>query len=599
MAGARRFLRICILRFFLVGLLVLEGFPSGTAAGEPRPAPDGPSDPDPARDTFVADWDTLVAAGDTMVARWQHDLVARRGLRWPLAGVAPILSGADAALANLECCVALGGFPAPKGERCPFYYRARPEMLRSLVEAGIDIVTAANNHAGDYGPSAVAETIAWTREHGLVTVGVGEDEAEAERPRLVRIGRTRVAICGLDTTMPHSAAGTGRPGTSHVPDGDGGLDAFTEKVRRLGAWARGRCDLLILTVHWGDNWVRDVPPAHRRMVRIAFDHGVDLILGHSAHRLQGLEVVDGKVVLYDMGNLLFDCLLQAEGRRSALFRLRISPAGTHRVEVIPIEVLEGHAIVAPPEAARATLREMRLLSEPLGTRLLEGRDAAGAPVGILDIAEPRVTPRPPVGTDLAGEAPVFASLPLGRVPTPLPSPSASAPGVDQSSARATSPPRAKSPLRDRLPDDAVKVVPPREVAPGVELLGFRLPETAAEGGILTVTTWWRVTRSVPEGWLVALEIAGAGGATRRGTPWYTRHDPGDWLLPLSRMEAGEIVEDRYPARLQGIPPGDCVVKALVIDATRPEGEGVAAVVGVVGEPHELGSVRIEAAPPRR
>lgn len=494
-------------------------------------------------------WDTLAAAGDTMIARWQHDLVMRHGFSWPLQDVAAILAGADAALCNLECCVALGGTPAQKGERCPFYYRARPEMLRCLIAAGIDIVTAANNHAGDYGPSAVLETLAWTRDAGLVCVGIGEDAAQAAQPRRVRVGRTKAAICGLDLTMPHFAAGAGRPGIHWTAADD--LDAFTAAMRRLEAAPREPGELLILTVHWGGNWERDVAPIHRAMARIAFAHGVDLILGHSAHRLKGIEVIDGRVVLYDMGNLLFDCLLREEGCMSAVFRLRLSPRGIHRVDILPIEALDGRTVRASAAANRATLDEMRRLCAPFGTALREEHDETGALMGVIDVAAP-------------------AAIRAGS----------GAPPAD----------RAVFPrTREAVPPDAIAIDPPRELAPGVELIGYRLPSRAREGGMLTVTTWWRVTREVKAHWLVALELVTGGTMARRGTAWYTRHDPGDWSLPFSRMRPGDIVEDAYPARLQGLPPGRCEVRAVIIDPERPEDRRALA------PPFVLGTVEIEAA----
>ena len=72
----------------------------------------------------------LIAGGDTVLARWEHDMVSRKGHDWPLQNLRDLLASADAALCNLECCVSLRGEPAEKGERCPFYYRARPAMLR-------------------------------------------------------------------------------------------------------------------------------------------------------------------------------------------------------------------------------------------------------------------------------------------------------------------------------------------------------------------------------------------------------------------------------------------------------------------------------------
>lgn len=88
-----------------------------------------------------------------------------------------------------------------------------------------------------------------------------------------------------------------------------------------------------------------------------------------------------------------------------------------------------------------------------------------------------------------------------------------------------------------------------------------------EGRILNISTWWRVTGRVERNIMPAFLLNVEGQTPRRGTPWYTRHDPGDWTLPLSMLKPGQIVEDRYPARLAGLPAGRCKVYALVIDTT--------------------------------
>ncbi len=509
-----------------------------------------------------SDRGVLVAAGDTVLARWEHDWVSRNGYEWPLAGVKDVLAAADAALCNLECCVSLKGLPTDKGERCPFYYRARPEMLQCLTQAGIDIVTAANNHGGDHGPGAVADTATWCETAGLVCVGIGSNAAEAEKPQLAQVGPIRVGFAGLDTTKPCFSAGENRPGTNYAPEDDD-LQAFTEKVKRLGQWAEGRCDLLILTIHWGKNWARDTPAAHRAMARIAFEHGVDLILGHSAHRLQGVEVVDGKVVVYDMGNLLFDCELKPEGRRCALFRLHLSISGVHKIEVVPTQVLEGHTILARYDEARQTLSEMRQLCSALGTELLTEEDLASRPVGVIQVAEPTSTPHGQPDPNLA-----CVTFPVGEAEIPA--------TVDTES------------LNHQIPEDARKPAAPVELAPSVQLIAYRLPETAEEGGILQFSTWWRVTGPVKPNVMPAFHISPKGDTPRRGTPWYTRHDAADWTVPFSRVEQGTVIKDQYPARLAGLPVGPCKVYAVVIDTTRPDGDRI------LVEPHLMGQVEIEA-----
>lgn len=514
-------------------------------------------------ETPPSDQGVLVAGGDTVLARWEHDLVSRNGQDWPLAGVKDVLSAADGALLNLECCVSLKGTPADKGEQCPFYYRARPEMLGCLTRAGIDVVTAANNHGGDYGPAGVADTAAWCEKAGLVCVGIGTDSATAAEPRLVAVGPLRVGFAGMDATLACFAATEDRPGGSYAAE-DESLKSFTEKVARLGRWADGRCNLLVLTIHWGKNWAKQTPQTHREMARIAFEHGVDLILGHSAHRLQGIEVVDGKAVVYDMGNLLFDCELTPEGRRSALFRLHLSAGGVQAIEVLPTQVLEGHTVLAGYEEAQDILTEMRGLCHPLGTNLVIEEDLEGRPVGVLRITDPKVTSRGKLDLGLA-----CAALPVRRDPIPA--------TVDEAF------------LMGGIPEEAQKLAPPAELAPSVELVAYRLPATATEGGMISVSTWWRVTGPVARNVMPAFHFSPEteSETPRRGTPWYTRHDAADWTVPLCRLQGGTVVEDRYPARLAGLPAGRCRAFAVVIDTTRPEGSRT------LGEPRLLGEVDIQ------
>ena len=502
----------------------------------------------------------LVAGGDTVLARWEHDLVARHGYDWPLAGVKNVLESADGALCNLECCVSMRGAPTDKGEHCPFYYRARPEMLRCLTSAGIDMVTAANNHGGDYGPVSVADTAKWCSKAGLVCVGNGNSLAEAEAPRLVRIGPVVVGLVGMDATKACFAADAKRPGTNYVA-AEGDLRPFAEKVEQIAKWADGRCDLLVLTIHWGKNWVRETQPFQKKMARIAFEHGVDVILGHSAHRLQGIEVIDGKPVVYDMGNLLFDCKLKPEGQRSALFRLELSARGVHKIEVLPVEALEGHVVLANYDEAQETLSDMSDLCSSLGSRLSVEEDIDGRPLGVIRIKEPKVTPRARSDSELACAVFPAEGEEIGAT-------------LDGTVVNA------------EIPESAQKLGSPVEVAPGVELIAFELPSSVEEGGLLHLATWWRVSGTVGRHVELAFHISPGGETPRRGTPWYTRHDAGDWSVPLCRLEKGMVAEDRYPARLAGIPVGASKVYAVVLDTARPEESRT------LGEPHLLGEVQI-------
>src|SRR5690606_34650243 len=121
----------------------------------------------------------MKASGQAVIA-WGGDVNLGRRLHYCAAsGQGPVLDvpalrEADLAIVNLECVVSrIGRLGIRKGEAGPYYFRARPEMLGVLREAGVDVVTTANNHSGDYGPEALMDQERWLAAAGIGAAGAG------------------------------------------------------------------------------------------------------------------------------------------------------------------------------------------------------------------------------------------------------------------------------------------------------------------------------------------------------------------------------------------------------------------------------------------
>src|SRR3712207_4886011 len=102
---------------------------------------------------------TLALGGDTMLGRGVADrLAADPSFELLAEEVRAAAAEADLFIVNLECCISDRGerFPDP---RKPFYFRAPPVAAERLAELGVDCVTLANNHALDYGPDALLDTL--------------------------------------------------------------------------------------------------------------------------------------------------------------------------------------------------------------------------------------------------------------------------------------------------------------------------------------------------------------------------------------------------------------------------------------------------------
>jgi poly-gamma-glutamate capsule biosynthesis protein CapA/YwtB (metallophosphatase superfamily) len=380
----------------------------------------------------------LAAGGDVFLCRDLPGHVACAGAAQPLAGIAPLLQDADAALANLEAVLAHGGAFARKGEFRPFHFHAPPETLNVLIGAGVTCVTAANNHAGDFGPEALAEQAALLAAHGLPMAGAGPDLVAARRPVLLDTDGLTIAVLAFTTLAPGFAAGAGTPGTFHLPADTDAMAALAPLLTQ----ARAMADLVIVSPHWGANWRSRPTEARQRLARALVEAGADAVLGHSAHVLQGVELHADRPIVYDIGTLLADRVANADMARSALFRLGFDAGGVRRIEVHPLSLSPCETRRADDAEAGAIRARMRALSTEFdhapawqvdGAALVADLAPEPRPASTRDDARPAaVEGAPPVHrrAAISPVAPAAPPVPSFAVPGALPPDLAGRPGRD-------------------------------------------------------------------------------------------------------------------------------------------------------------------------
>ena len=155
---------------------------------------------------------TLDAVGDINLGDGVATTMYQLGYRYPWSGVARRLRSADVAFGNLECAVSKRGSAIPGKQ---YTFRGRPAALRAAARyAGMDVLNLANNHAGDFGPAALTDTLAWIRRFGMTSVGAGRDLDAARRLRVVERLGLRIAFVGFSDINPAGfGAGPSNPGT--------------------------------------------------------------------------------------------------------------------------------------------------------------------------------------------------------------------------------------------------------------------------------------------------------------------------------------------------------------------------------------------------
>ncbi len=285
---------------------------------------------------------TLVVGGDLMF----------NGIRpgtGPLTGVAETLREADFAFANLEVPLTNSKTVTQRKSavelkaRSQFVLKADPKHIASLVNAGIDAVSLANNHAMDYGASGNAEMRRLLAGSQIRFAGAGPDGDSASALTVVtgrdgfRVGLlSALAFAGRGALRKCSPAGLGAPGVN-VLAFDGRIDDNARA--KLASWvgsAKSRCDYLVVALHWGIERQPKPNGYQKALGHAVIDAGADLVWGHHPHVLEPAETYKGAAILYSTGNLV-----SALPARTALYRLEIDRHATTSVTEIPVTISGG------------------------------------------------------------------------------------------------------------------------------------------------------------------------------------------------------------------------------------------------------------------
>lgn len=188
-------------------------------------------------------------------------------------------------------------------------YRMHPQNIPCITAAKIDCCVLANNHVLDWGYAGLTETLKTLRTVDVKTVGAGQNIGEAEAPAVMDVeakGRVVVFSMGSETSgIPWSwAASTSKPGVKLLDDlSNETVRKFAVRVREV----KRPGDLVIASIHWGGNWGYKIPRKQTRFAHALIDEAaVDVIHGHSSHHAKGIEVYQGKPIIYGCGDFMND-----------------------------------------------------------------------------------------------------------------------------------------------------------------------------------------------------------------------------------------------------------------------------------------------------
>jgi poly-gamma-glutamate synthesis protein (capsule biosynthesis protein) len=314
----------------------------------------------------------LIAVGDMMLGD-QHfssgfgvaSQIEMKGTEYLFKDVANILKTGNIVFGNLECTISaseeiVGGkkhFIAPRS------------VLNAIRDAGFTVLSVSNNHTMQNGVEQFKSTVSDLKKVNILPIGIKNETAYQiiEGRKVVYLSYSLT----YDKTSVHYLYNQLGP-ESHVLFEQGALNDQIGIILSEIHKAKIQSDFLIISLHWGLEYVPYPSLWQVETARKFIDAGADVILGCHAHVLQGYEIYNGKTIIYGMGNFIFDQTFNPNTRKSAIFEIQITdslPSVTYYP--ILIDKNDYHPILLSNTAEDKIQKHIEFIRSSLENKTLE------------------------------------------------------------------------------------------------------------------------------------------------------------------------------------------------------------------------------------
>lgn len=334
---------------------------TGEAGGTDGPEePGGPEEPEVPELRFIA-------VGDIMLGRGVEYWIKKNGGGYEssFAKVRHLLEQGDIVFGNLECPLT----PSDKGlsKNGKIVLKGEPESVTALTSAGFNLLSLSNNHIMDYYEKGLFDTMELLDRHDIVHAGGGRNIDEARKMAVIEKNGIKIGLLAYTDMAEIVFAGSPYLSFAAGPEKSGVAPRKLETIREDIQKNRSQVDLLAVSLHWGIEESFRVTEEQVEFAHTLIDDGADIILGHHPHQFHGIEIYNGKPILYSMGNILFD---QNESENMESFIVDMQYKGTELIglSAVPVRILKkSYVEVQTGKDAAEILARQVDLSRRLGT----------------------------------------------------------------------------------------------------------------------------------------------------------------------------------------------------------------------------------------
>lgn len=272
---------------------------------------------------------TILAVGDIMLDRGVAARVKKigEGYDFSFDKIRQTLTQADLVFANLEGSISSVG--ADTGKK--YSFRFEPATALSLKDAGIDVVSLANNHMLDWGRESLCETTHYLNQVEVLYAGAGCNSLEAEAPAIFDLGNTTIAFLAYTEFYKGAHATADRAGMSEF-----NMTKITERIKNLKT--EQGIDVVIVSMHWGEEYKSRSNNFQVTTGHALVDAGADVIIGHHPHVDQEVERYQDAWIIYSLGNFVFDQSWSVETMEAIIADIKVQNKKVIGVTALPITI---------------------------------------------------------------------------------------------------------------------------------------------------------------------------------------------------------------------------------------------------------------------
>ncbi|WP_197472486.1 CapA family protein, partial [Oleiphilus sp. HI0067] len=257
--------------------------------------------------------------------------------------VAPILKSGDIVFGNLESVISNKGYDPSDFHSVAF--RGSPKAADALLSGGFNVVNVANNHVCQHGGAAFLDSVGILDSQGIDVVGCLESNTGKPKPLYKTVNGLKIGFLGYSAVEE-----------AYIPGQKFYSEFQKESVISDIKHIRSDVDILVLSLHFGIE-AEDTPTENDiHCVREIVDAGVDIFLGHHPHIFQKVELYNGSVIAYSLGNFLFDLTWDERLRRTAVLQIDVSTDLSISYRLWPVRI---NAVGLPERAPNITFNFTR------------------------------------------------------------------------------------------------------------------------------------------------------------------------------------------------------------------------------------------------